>query len=356
MRIAYIAEIIPSIFRGVLNKIVSQVEAWISLGHEARIFLVTSERFTLNSGPKIEMFTFRLASFFPRRTQVYMNKILSASSLKKALIEYQPDIIYYRQGMWYPGLEKVLSVAPFVIEINTYDEGELKGVRKFFNRLTRNRIYRKAKALIVVTEELSNILECISKPIFVATNGYDTSKVIPRPVPHNERPQLIFVGTPGMPWHGVDKIIVMASLLPEFEFHLVGPELGGSIPNNIKVHKFLDHEKLLALYQKIDVGVGTLALHRKSMNQASPLKVREYLAFGLPVIIAYDDPDLRGCDFVLQIPNEEDNVKKSLNKIKEFVLSWKGKSIPMDEVIRRIDLKQKEAEKIAFLENFCKSR
>lgn len=37
------------------------------------------------------------------------------------------------------------------------------------------------------------------------------------------------------------------------------------------------------------VCIGTLALHRKNMTEASPLKTREYLAHGFPVIIGYKD-------------------------------------------------------------------
>jgi hypothetical protein len=40
---------------------------------------------------------------------------------------------------------------------------------------------------------------------------------------------------------------------------------------------------------KCSICIGTLALYRKNLEEASPLKVREYIASGYPVIIGYED-------------------------------------------------------------------
>jgi hypothetical protein len=42
-----------------------------------------------------------------------------------------------------------------------------------------------------------------------------------------------------------------------------------------------------------DVGVASLGEHRRGSFTLSPLKTRDYLARGLPVLFAGDDPDLR---------------------------------------------------------------
>src|SRR5207249_11205578 len=68
--------------------------------------------------------------------------------------------------------------------------------------------------------------------------------------------------------------------------------------------------------------LGSLALHRNGMNEASPLKVGTYLACGLPVIIGYRDtrfPD--GAPFLLNIGNHENNVGSSIPRIESFVRS-----------------------------------
>ena len=66
-----------------------------------------------------------------------------------------------------------------------------------------------------------------------------------------------------------------------------------------------------------DVAIGTLSLHTKQMEEACPLKVREYLAWGLPVIIGYKDTEFPAPDtaFLLQLPNNPTNVHDHLDQI-----------------------------------------
>ncbi len=54
------------------------------------------------------------------------------------------------------------------------------------------------------------------------------------------------------------------------------------------------------------------------MQEASPLKTRQYLAHGLPVIYAYNDTDIKqDTDFTLKLNNGENNI--DFNKIRNFV-------------------------------------
>ncbi len=75
-------------------------------------------------------------------------------------------------------------------------------------------------------------------------------------------------------------------------------------------HGFLDRAGVMDVLMKTDVACGSLALHRNNMQEASPLKVREALAYGIPVLLGYKDTDLSNLqsEYILQIPNTEDNV------------------------------------------------
>src|SRR5690606_28226927 len=99
-------------------------------------------------------------------------------------------------------------------------------------------------------------------------NGYDVARTEPRQPPANERPQLLFVGSPNQPWHGVDKLVLLAELMPECDFHIVVPNYRRDGPGNVVYHGGLFGEPLVNLYKKIDVAFGTLALHRKRMREA----------------------------------------------------------------------------------------
>ena len=107
------------------------------------------------------------------------------------------------------------------------------------------------------------------------------------------------------------------------------------------------------LYKKMDIAIGTLALHRKKMEEASPLKVREYVAYGLPVIIGYIDIDLNNEEFILNIGNYEENVVESIDAIVKFIESWKNKVIDLD--ISRIDMNKKEKQRLKFFSGFVRN-
>src|SRR5690606_17477311 len=139
-------------------------------------------------------------------------------------------------------------------------------------------------------------------------------------------------GSPGIPWHGMDKVEQLAELLPEIDFHIVGVKKEGVTLNNLYYHGYLNGQNVELLYKQMDIGLGTLALHRKGMNEACPLKCREYAAHGLPLIIGYKDLDFSGQPFVLEISNREDNIKEGLTEIKQFIADWHGKRIPFPVV------------------------
>lgn len=160
---------------------------------------------------------------------------------------------------------------------------------------------------------------------------------------------MLFLGSPNQPWHGVDKIYYLASKLPDVDFHLVGL-IDKVALNNVHTYGYLSLEQYAKIVEVCDVGIGTLALHRQKMNEASPLKVREYLHFGLPVIIGYEDTDFIGKeeDFILKIPNNEENIKDNIDLVSDFIR--KSKHITVDRRrISHIYFSEKEKKRLKFL-------
>ena len=100
-----------------------------------------------------------------------------------------------------------------------------------------------------------------------------------------------------------------------------------------------------AILASSDVALGTLALHRKGMSEAAPLKVREYLLRGIPVVIGYDDPDLADRPwFVLQLPNTESNVRDAVAEIRARIVQARNRgaavllvSEDLDEILQLSD-------------------
>jgi hypothetical protein len=91
-------------------------------------------------------------------------------------------------------------------------------------------------------------------------------------------------------------------------------------------------------------------MHRNRLNEASPLKTREYLAAGIPVLMAYRDTDfLHGAPFLLELPNEEDNVFPNLEHIDRFVHQMRGVTVPRRDVAH-LDWAHKEPARLALFE------
>jgi hypothetical protein len=74
------------------------------------------------------------------------------------------------------------------------------------------------------------------------------------------------------------------------------------------------------LLQHCHIAVGTLALYRKSMTEASPLKVRECLLLGMPMILGYHDTDVsddeRFDSFLFKVKNDDSPIDW------QAVISW----------------------------------
>jgi hypothetical protein len=213
------------------------------------------------------------------------------------------------------------------------------------------------RGIVAVSNELVDERIRQSIPVLVQGNGISLQEHPTLPSVQNEKPHLVFIAAAGAVWHGVDKILRLAEHFAEWRFDLVG-ELEALIPDapsNVVVHGYLTSDKYEAILAQADVALGTLALHRKHMHEASPLKTREYLARGLPTIVAYQDTDFPvPVPYLLQLPNTADNVEISLHLIAEFVRTWKSHRVPQHSV-SHIDVKHKECERVEFFKNIIAS-
>lgn len=343
---------------GVFKKTVSQVRLWESLGASVSLHVISRKTLLDEWRQNLQNTTVTL---YPYHSGI--ERLRAWQTAAKAIQSQSPDIVYHRYDLWMPPLRILGHNMPLILEINTNDLTEYlrtSFLRGLYNCFTRTFLLRKAAGLVFVTHELSKLpyFARYRKPSCVISNGIALDDYRTLPAPNNPEPRLFFIGTDGQPWHGVDKIIRMAQLFPKWHFDIVGiePERFKYSPPNVYIYGPLNRQTYELLLAKADVAVGTLALHRKRMNEACPLKTREYLAYGLPVIVGYKDTDfMEGVPFILELPNREDNIEQSTTLIKEWVLTWKGKRVPREAVVN-IDIKAKEASRLAFFENLLREK
>jgi len=355
MRIAYISLHWPRTQNsGVGKKIQGQIAMWRGMGHEARLFMHASK-----DGPDSGLIE---ADFFQYevhgKLQTEINRSRAANKMVNVVEEYKPDIIYLRYGIYVYPAHRLMKIAPVVEEINTNDltqhEG-LGGIYSLYNQLTRGIFLRLVLGLVTVSRELevSSAFASYRKPTRTIANGIDIGSFKHLPAPANEFPRLVFIGSPGYAWHGVDKLVDFARRFPDLQLDIVGydqlPEFEPP-PDNLTMHGYLSAEKYQRVLAGADVAISSLALHRIQLEEASPLKSRECLALGLPLVVAYADTDLDDADFgfLLKIPNKEDNIQTHGDSIREFAYRMRGKRADRAVLEQRIGSTLKEVTRLKF--------
>ncbi len=361
MRIAYVTvHVAPEIMQGgVGKKIKTQMSIWRGLGHEVTLFSLTPAEIPF---PEERQFVFDAKTNLLKREA---NRASGLMRMLESIKEYTPDIIYLRFGLYSYPVHRLFKIAPVVLETNSDDRQEYQKRSIFFywmNRLTRNLTFGSASGIITPSLELVDVLmPKRDKPFRVISNGIDLSQVEILPPTKNVKPVITMVCSPGMKWHGVDKLLKFAQKMPDVVVNLVGyseKDMDVPVPSNVKLHGFLDKQGIRSIFLQTDVALGTLALHRNQMQEASVLKVREALAYGVPVVIAFHDTDLHDVELetILCIPNTEENVMEHAERIRKFAYDMIGKRVDINVVASYLDQRKKEETRLEFFKQIVSMR
>lgn len=363
MRIASVSLHWPrSLTSGVGKKMQRQLTAWRELGHQAEFFSHLHLPEDTTSLVEGRQFPYSIHSGAAGRLPTELSRVAAMKRLIEAVRAFQPDVIYLRWAMYVYPLQRLLRLAPAVVEINTNDVEEHKllgGVMSTYNQLTRGITLGGASGIVYATQELAEMEEFqrFHKPGLVVSNSIELSAVTPLPAPRNQRPHLAFIGTPGFAWHGVEKLVYLAQICPDIVIDVIGYDhIEGvpQLPDNLVLHGYRIGAECDRILAQADAAIGTLALHRAGLNEASPLKVRDYASRGIPCILPFRDTDLGGLDsdLILRIPNTEDNIQTHAATIHDFLLRVQGKRIPREQVRGRIDSRIKEQQRLDFMAGF----
>jgi hypothetical protein len=352
LRIAYLAHGVGGRDTGVHAKILSQASTWAALDQELDVGIFVrceagDEDDWLGQPHVVAVSSSRFG---------IIGRFFAREALSRTLTRWEPDVIYTRQSTPSPSVIALMGRIPTVVEINTLDLAELRlrsPIRYLYSRVTRDFMLRRAAGLIAVSGEIARhpTVTRLGLPVTIVPNGINLAAHPILGPTGNAIPRLVFLGTPGHPWHGLDKIARLGSRFPSWTIDLIGPSPSDvpGLPANVIAHGSLDRGALLPIMAAADVAIGSLALHRNLMDEASPLKVADYLAYGVPAIIAYTDSRFpRGAPFLLQLPNTEDNVDTSADDIHEFVERWRGRRVARED-IASIDSGTVETERLCLL-------
>ncbi len=169
---------------------------------------------------------------------------------------------------------------------------------------------RQKKGVIGVTREIADYQVSegrTNRIVGVYPNGIDLEAVDVLPDHRSGTINAAFVCGQFSRWHGLDKLLFQIKeesnkeLLSTIKLHLIG-----NINNNdlkeiatinahkeiVKVHGHLSGKVYRDVLAACDFGIGSLAMERQGLTEACTLKVREYLALGLPVFSGHKDTAL----------------------------------------------------------------
>jgi glycosyltransferase involved in cell wall biosynthesis len=230
--------------------------------------------------------------------------------LRRSYKEFRPDFVYERYNLYYLAgmlLSRRYRV-PFFLEINAplADErarfGGLGLVR--LARALEGLVWRSADRVLVVTAVLGEMVAAAAvrpERLRVIANGIDPQAFPDEP--YRPRPgEPVTIGFVGFvrDWHGLDKVIAGLAAEksdPPIRLMIVGDgpardalerqaeALG--VAERVEFTGLQSRPVVRDLLRRFDI-----ALQPQAVSYASPLKIFEYMACGLP-IVAPDQPNIR---------------------------------------------------------------
>ena len=290
-RIAHVTLILQDV-PGIANKLEAQAE----ICSEAKIpidfyWLAGTEGPNPNSFDSLKIQRLNYSS--PFRLRYKQAKILSELQVDydKIILRYPLWIQYY---FYLLRIKKYYSRAPYY------------GIRRTFRTKKLETFYRKIFCynVVAIFWSLYGSFKGDRKYHSQKRLGEQKSIFIPNSIKVGSEPlqnlsnkglRMIFVASRFDAWHGLDLILEVLSRSDlDFQLDIVGKCLSGEEKKFEQDKRFnflgsMDVQVLRASYKNYSLAVGSLAMIRNGMKEASTLKVREYLAHGLPVILSYNE-------------------------------------------------------------------
>lgn len=281
-------------------------------------------------------------------------KRIEFSSIVKYSQENNIDFVYIRSNhnanLFTIHMVKRMRQAGMkvVMEIPTYpydSEYEAQGMSKqiFQDKLFRNQLATHLNAIVTFSE----YKEIFGQRTINISNGIDFENVPMKATKNDTSKELNLIGVAEIhQWHGFDRVIKgLAEYYSKHQdyivkFHIVGyffsPEGEAEFKRIISNHNMENyvilygkqHGKALdQIFDRCDMGIGSLGRHRVGIQQIKTLKNREYAARGIPFVYSETDSDFDNRSYVLKAPADE----SPLN-IEQVVDFYKSVNIPAIDI------------------------
>ena len=239
------------------------------------------------------------------------------------------DLVYMRYMPVFAGAPRALKKckrrgAKLVVEHHTfpfrYARSSALWMQPFF--WYNDRVFDRIAPLVDLHAVMGDAPQTLlGRPVISITNGVAVDS-LPLHQGLKEPADLHMLALASMScWQGYDRLIRAMAAYPGPEkvvLHLAGSEGDGSLAAWMKLAQEeslgdrvvyegeLHGEKLDALVDRCDIGVGSLAIYKRRIQNVITLKLREYMARGLPFLYTVEKTDVPWEEaFSLQVPNDD---------------------------------------------------
>lgn len=241
-----------------------------------------------------------------------------------------PFLIHFVRQLKKMGVKTVMEIPTY-----PYDQEYITFESKchlFIDRMYRKQLAKELHAIVT----FSNEVLIFGQRTIRISNGIDFTSLKLKIDPHNED-ELHLIGVAEIHyWHGFDRVV--AGLGKYYKenisdckvfFHIVG-EFSGErerdeifplieeyrLENYVILHGSLFGSELDQLFDKSDIGIGSLGRHRSNITFIKTLKNREYAARGIPFVYSEIDDDFEEKSYIVKVPADESPI--DINRLIEF--------------------------------------
>ncbi len=339
------------------HKLDGQMRAVEELGHDAYYTSFDRKHLYLNHGENREIIQnttagnskayYHLISFY----DIY-------NAACKALRKEKFDLVYFRYGplnvLGSRLLKTAAETSTLVVEIPTFPtdrEKQKTALRRAYMKLSERRWRKGAKYISLFTIIGEKADSYLGVPTLNIDNGVSVESIPMKTEKKADDGKIHLLAVAAMSkWQGYDRIIQglanwKSPRAEKYVIDLVGEEGDDSLEawkgltaecgleKQVIFHGRMTGKPLTEIFETADVGLGSLGMYRKRMNSGSVLKIREYMARGLPFIYAHDDPDVsESMPWCIKFPNDETPI--DMSRVDAFINTL-GKQHGISERMRQ---------------------